>query len=348
MIVKTTAEQRKKLVRALTAPLEDGGCLARGDILDAAMTVCGFDPSAQDIGGARDPEYNTVRSYLGAMLTELVRTGDILRCGNGYRLVEQELVAVEKQDCREALLSIVRAAGDAPGGSAGQSGLTKSELYAALGRHFGTDRTYSLADDNALKGMAGQLLSGLVADGTLSLRGGRYRLRDAVDPAVYRRVYDDVDELCRLYIDRLHEKGGRFFETFSAGLLEKYFTLTGRRVLSCDVMGGSEDGGVDVELSTRDDLGFEELVMVQAKCRVNMQVTERNIREFFGAMTARGGTRGIYMTLGSFHASAQRLLASIPNCVGIDGDRVFHLALITGYGLERVEGGYAFDEMVFA
>lgn len=310
------------------------------------MVGCGFDPSVQDINGTRDPEYNTVRSYLGAMLTELVRTGDILRCGNGYRLVEQELVAVEKQDCREAMLDIIRSA-DGPD-RAERPGLTKAELYAALVRHFGADRTYSLADDNALKGMAGQLLSGLVADGTLSLRGGRYRLRGAVDAAAYRRVYGDVDALGRLYIDRLHEKGGRFFETFSAGLLEKYFTLTGRRVLSCDVMGGSEDGGVDVELSTRDDLGFEELVMVQAKCRVNMQVTERNIREFFGAMTARGGTRGIYMTLGSFHASAQRLLDSIPNCVGIDGDRVFHLALITGYGLERVEGGYVFDEMVFA
>lgn len=340
--MKTTAEERRRLIGLLTATLEDGRCRSRSDILDAAMRSYGLDLSAAEL--THDPTYNTLRSYLGVMLNELVRNGDIVRCEDGYMLVEEEPVVVERQACRAKLLELL----DEPAAASGeQVGMTRQQLYAALGRHFGTDRTYSVSDDNALKGMAGQLLSRLVADNTVELKDGRYRLRRPSDPADYRRVYADEDAFRRIYIDRLHGKGGRFFESFCANLLEKYFTVTGRRVLSCDVIGGSEDGGVDIELRTQDDLGFIELVMVQVKCRANVRVTERDVREFFGAMTARGGTRGIYLTLGSFHAAAQRLLDSIPNCVGVDGDRMFRLALLTGYGMQREEGGFAFDEMIW-
>ena len=64
-------------------------------------------------------------------------------------------------------------------------------------------------------------------------------------------------------------------------------------------------------------------------------------------MNVGGGTRGIFLTLGSFHNSAEKLLKSIPNCVGIDGEKLFHIALITDYGIVRSDAGYAFDDMIF-
>lgn len=334
--MKVTSDERKKITRALTGALEGGKCLSRGDILDAAMKRYGMRPDrAEEL--TADSEYNTLRSYMGVTLTELVRSGDVVRRGDGYRLSGEELVVVERQDCKAQMLRLL-----------GERAYTKSELYAALGEHFGTDKTKSVTDDNALKGIAGQILSQLVADNVVTYEDGRYKPMKIEDPSSYRRVYANVAEFKRAYINRLHEKGGRFFETFCASLIEKYFQVTGRRVRSCDVTGGSEDGGIDIEMETQDDLGFVERVMLQVKCRANVQTSEREVREFFGAMNVNGGTRGIFLTLGTFHASAQKLLDSIPNCVGIDGERMFHIALITDYGITRTPNGFTFDEMIFA
>lgn len=333
--MKLTTEEKQKIIRVLTQVLDGGKCLTRSDILDRAMKEFGFERGElEDISA--DSDYSTLRSYMGGALTELVRSGDVVRSGDGYRLAEGEPVTVERQDCKQQMLRLLL-----------QKSRTKSELYAALGQHFGTDKTSSVTDDNALKGMAGQILSRLMDDNAVTYENGRYSIMKAEDPASYKKVYTNISEFKRAYINRLHEKGGRFFETFCANLLEKYFQVTGRRVLSCDVKGGSDDGGIDVDMRTMDDLGFLEHVMVQVKCRANVQTSEREIREFFGAMNVGGGTRGIFLTLGSFHNSAEKLLKSIPNCVGIDGEKLFHIALITDYGIVRSDAGYAFDDMIF-
>lgn len=334
--MRVTADERRKITQTLTGVLGDGKILSRSDILDAAMEAYGVSHGSDD-ELATAPEYNTLRSYMGVILNELIRSGDVVRSGEGYCLCGEEPVAVERQDCKAQMLKLL-----------GERAYTKSELYAALGAHFGTDKTRSLADDNALKGIAGQILSQLVADNVAAYEGGRYQLMKIEDPSSYRHTYTDLAAFKRAYINRLHEKGGHFFETFCANLIEKYFQVTGRRVLFCDVTGGSDDGGIDIEMRTQDDLGFVERVMLQVKCRANIRTSERDVREFFGAMNANGGTRGIYLTLGYFHASAQKLLDSIPNCVGIDGDKLFHIALITDYGITRTHGGYGFDEMIFA
>ena len=123
--------------------------------------------------------------------------------------------------------------------------------------------------------------------------------------------------------------------------------MTGRTVLVCEVSGGSSDGGVDVVVDTVDDLGFYEHIMVQAKCRAKNHVTEKEVREFYGALTALSGSRGIYATTSVFHEGAQRLLKTLDNCVGVDGDKLFELVEKTAYGIIREKGGYRFDENIF-
>ena len=149
------------------------------------------------------------------------------------------------------------------------------------------------------------------------------------------------------FLSRLHENGGSFFERFFANVLEKYFTLTGRTVWDCTVSGGSNDGGIDIKIKLSDDLGFVDEIMVQAKCRINSQVTENEIRNFYGAMNAIKASRGIYVTTSTFHPNANKLLHSLDNCVGIDGDGVFNLSKKVLYGMKITHNGYTFDEMVF-
>ena len=87
---------------------------------------------------------------------------------------------------------------------------------------------------------------------------------------------------------------------------------------------------------------------MQAKVRTNNQVTLKEVREFYGAVNVLGGTRGIYITSSTFHESAQKLLDSVGNCVGIDGDKLFELIEKTGYGITKTKNGeYLLDPAIF-
>ena len=141
--------------------------------------------------------------------------------------------------------------------------------------------------------------------------------------------------------------GGKFFESFVANLLEKYFTLSGKMVVYCDITGGSDDGGIDIVLETVDYLGFNEKIVAQTKCRDRAHITEKEVREFYGAMNASGATRGIYVTSTHFHESAENFLDSCGDLVGIDGEKLFDLIKKTRYGIKKCEGGYTFDTAIF-
>ena len=73
----------------------------------------------------------------------------------------------------------------------------------------------------------------------------------------------------------------------------------------------------------------------------------KEVREFFGAMTAQGGTRGIFATTSAFHPGAVRFLNSIPHCVGIDREKIFEIAEKTAYGLKKTKNGYVLDPTIF-
>ena len=141
--------------------------------------------------------------------------------------------------------------------------------------------------------------------------------------------------------------GGKFFESFVANLLEKYFTLSGKIVVYCDITGGSNDGGIDIILETVDYLGFGEKIVAQTKCRDRAHVTEKEVREFYGAMNAIGASRVIYVTTTYFHESAEYFLDSVNDLVGIDGEKLFELVKKTNYGINQCEGGYTFDTAIF-
>ena len=85
---------------------------------------------------------------------------------------------------------------------------------------------------------------------------------------------------------------------------------------------------------TIDSLGFKETIMVQTKNR-SETTTETTVRGFYGAVCAQQGSRGIFVTISDFHPSAIKLLNSIDNCVGINGDKIFSMACDTSYGIKR-------------
>ncbi len=274
-----------------------------------------------------------IKSSIGTLLNEMKDNKELCVIDGKYTLTAEQPVVVKRGACEEQILRCLK-----------KSPMSKKELYGALCAFFGTNATQTPDDDNALRGLAGQVLRDLQEKQTIDTDGMRYILAQKTAEKTY---ISDEEEFCVFFLGKLCEKGGKFFERFVANLLEKYYIVKGIEVLDCDVSGGSNDGGIDVILDTLDDLGFRDHILVQAKCRRSIQTTEKEVREFFGAVNVYGGTRAIFITTATFHPAAQKLLYSIENCVGIDGNKLFALAKTVAYGFRKTARGYVLDPAVF-
>lgn len=278
---------------------------------------------------------NNARSFVGKALNDLL-TAKTLCCKNGAILKNAEdKIIVDKAKCKTKLLELLK-----------KKNYTKNELYTEIIKYLGADKTASKNDDNEIKSYLGQLLSDYVKDNTLELKDNKYAIKNKTAYKKNSIPLSENEFKCK-FLSRLHENGGAFFERFFANVLEKYYTLTGRIVWDCDVSGGSDDGGIDIKIKVADDLGFVDNVMLQTKCRQNIQVTENEVRNFYGAINIFKASRGIFVTTSTFHPSADKLLHSLDNCVGIDGDGVFNLSKKVLYGIKITRDGYIFDDMVF-
>ena len=194
--------------------------------------------------------------------------------------------------------------------------------------------------------IAGSVLSQLVENEEIEQISSKYVIKAEPDSSIYDTPLPE-NEFKPKFFKHLWLKGGKFFEVFVSNLLEKYYTLSGQMVVYCDTTGGSDDGGIDIVLETVDYLGFGEKIVAQTKCRDRAHVTEKEVREFYGAMNAINATRGIYVTTTHFHTSAEDFIDSIHDLVGIDGNKLFELVKKTRYGIKLCDGGYTFDTAIF-
>lgn len=329
-----TEKEEALAVEAILSHLEKHPGADRAAIAAAALAALG-QAKKKSFTFTRESSFGALRSYIGTLINDLVAGGSVRQVGQAYMLAKQQYVIVEERRCEDMIYTLLS-----------RRPYEKKELFDALLSHFGADATKTKRDDGALRTMAGQILLRLCEHGRVKAEGEMLSLAAPIIEKKQNRPQNEA-AFKSVFFERLFSRGGPFFESFVAGLLEKYFLMTGKEVLSCSIPGGSEDGGIDVLIETKDGLGFYERVMVQCKCRRRGHVTETEARAFFGALTAQGGTRGIYITTATFHLEAQRFLERLDNCVPIDGNTLFELVLVTGYGIRTGKDGYAFDEAIF-
>ena len=268
---------------------------------------------------------NVIRSMTGTVINEMHNRAIISRDENLlYRKNTEKPVAIRLERCEEEILRILR-----------ESPKSRAEIKDFLVQYFGTDTTATPADDNKLFTYIGQILKALVSEGLLGFDGTVYRIIPAKAAQVKSR--EEVLSLKGDFLTLIHSKGGEFFEHYFMNLLARYLIRSGKTVTESYVTGGSLDGGIDGIAKSVDSLGFKETIMVQTKNRRDVTV-ETDIRAFYGAVCAAQGSRGIFATTSDFHPMAKKLLDSIDNCVGVNGDKIFSMAVDTSYGIKR-EGG---------
>ena len=173
----------------------------------------------------------------------------------------------------------------------------REQIKKALTLTFGTQKTASRRDDNMLSELITDTIKRLSRLGVIEYVGGKYRIPEK-----------------------------------KSAMADNLIEIAGLRVSECTVSGGAADGGIDGIIRTVDSLGFRECIMVQTKNR-NEHTSEIDVRGFWGAVCAAGGSRGIFVTTSSFHPVAEQFIKGIDNCVGIDGDAIFALAKELEYGI---------------
>ncbi|MBR5241736.1 MAG: restriction endonuclease [Clostridia bacterium] len=274
-----------------------------------------------------------LRARVGAVISEMLDDGIITVGDDGlYRLKYKKPTAIKAERVEREIIALIT-----------NSPMKKGDISRALTVIFETGKTRTLRDDGMINELVPRILKKLCNIGILSFDGTRYSLSTRTMARA-----DDVNAIAALkaeFLSRLHYLGGEFFEHYFMSLLEKYLKKQGLTVTECRVEGGSDDGGIDGVCVTTDRLGFKETVMVQTKNR-NAVINERDVRGFYGAVYARRGTRGIVVTTSTFHSGAIAFFDGVDDCIGIDGERVFFMALECAYGIKRVNRELIIDSTV--
>ncbi len=331
--MKITSKQKKRVASKIVEYLVSVESATRTEVIEGAIRLMGLKQTELCNLNPKS-KYCMLKSYAGTALNDLLVKKNIKQEGEKYSLAREEFIIVREDLIRTELESYLE-----------KGEYTKEEVYSYLEAFFGTDATASSRDDYSLRSIAGNVLFDLTSSGEVEIIKGKYtkkqRIEEISDTPLPEKDFKPK------FFKTLWLKGGSFFESFVANLLEKYYSLAGKMVVYCEVSGGSDDGGIDVVLEIVDYLGFTEKIKVQTKNRDTAQVNEKEVREFYGAMIAQRGSRGIYVTTTRFHPSAQDFIESVDDLVGIDGDKLFELVKRTQYGIIKTSQGYTLDREIF-
>lgn len=318
----------RKIYKAILDAL-DAYPLDRQSLLEAGISA--FTLSEAELNDKRtNGRLNVIRSMCGTVINEMQARALILLDENGlYTRTTEKPVAIRIERCEEEILKALY-----------KKPMTRQELRELLVHQFRTDTTATARDDNQLFTYVGQILKRLVGEKMINFDGSVYTIAPARTAEIKNR--QGILALKYDFLTIIHSKGGEFFEHYFMNLLEKYLIRCGKVITESYVTGGSDDGGIDGIAKTVDSLGFRETIMVQTKNRHDI-TNETDVRGFYGAVCAAQGSRGIYAITSDFHPMAKKLLDSIDNCVGVNGDKLFTMAADCEYGIRRENGRLTID-----
>lgn len=328
----------EEIRRLIFVQLGDKTDLRRKALIESCILSLGY--TEEQLGDhSTGSEVILAKSRIGTVLSAAMRSGYILEDDIGFlHLNPEEIHYISKDRGKDFVVSALEQNGP----------LTKQQIFRLAEKAFGTDKTPDNKDDMDLRSVLGKVIVRLEQEKHISITNGKICLtHDSAYPNTelgsYLREASLGGDLEKCFLRAVHTKGGEWFEAYCVDLLTKYFLSCGKEILSASVTGGSNDGGIDGDISTSDWLGYRERILMQMKNR-NAIITTKDVREFYGAVCAEKGTRGVFITISQFHYEAQRLLDSVDNLIGIDGHRLFEIAAKCGHGLVTEAGRLKIDE----
>lgn len=99
------------------------------------------------------------------------------------------------------------------------------------------------------------------------------------------------------------------------------------------VTGGPGDGGIDGEI-WQDKLRLDRVYFQAKRFREDASIGEPALRNFAGALDARGASKGVFITTATFSRSAEKYVQVSPKQIAlVDGERLAGLMIQHGVGV---------------
>lgn len=129
-------------------------------------------------------------------------------------------------------------------------------------------------------------------------------------------------ELRTLLLNQIMQSSPGFFESLIVDLLVA-MGYGGSRAEAGRRIGGSGDGGIDGVID-QDALGLDMVYLQAKRYKADSTIGEGQIREFSGALLAKGASKGVYVTTSSFSGAARKFAEAMrqQRLVLIDGDEL--------------------------
>ena len=322
-------QQRKQLLLEL---LEKNPGLRRKQLVERCISGMGYTPEQQ-----RDRRVNSTvtraKNRVGLCLTALIENGDISENEAGRLYANHDAGALlEQTQADRFVLGCLKDGAE----------WSKPQLFHAA------DQSFSGKDAHAL---IGQAIARLLRQRRIRESPHGYRLppKSAYPDSelgAYLLEARNGGDLQKCFLSAVHVHGGEWLEYYAVRLLTEYYCQSGKTVTAAYVTGGSNDGGLDGVIETTDWLGFREKTLMQMKNRY-AQISAKDVREFYGAVCADHGSRGVFITVSTFHPEAQKLLDKVDNLIGVDGQKLFEIAKLCRFGIRDRGSGLVLDDDLF-
>ena len=329
--------KEKAMRQLLLEQLAQTPRLRRKALIERCVAQMGFSPEQMEDFSVGSPVVEA-KSRLGALLTRLIHSGDIDESESGYLTVRHTAGAVlERERAADFVLSLM----------ADGAEWTRHQIFSQADRRFAPENKEK---EDALHSLLGQTIQTLEREKRIRQTPKGYRLPISSYPntelGYWMQEAKNGADACECFLHAVHTKGGEWLESYAVRLLSAYYRRSGLEVTNARVTGGSNDGGLDGVIETTDWLGFRESILLQMKNRYS-QISAKDVREFYGAVCAARGSRGIFVTISTFHSEAEKLLHQVDNLIGVDGKKLFAIARMCGYGVKEQNGRWLPDDEIF-
>ncbi len=266
------------------------------------------------------------KSHIGQVLSQLLYNQDLTIDNDKKIHLAKGIKEIYKEDeIEQSILKMLEE----------NKTLTKKNIFKKIDEKFQINPLI----DNTIEvhRLAGNALAKLLKAEIIVKAGGDYNLNvhtnyPNTEIGNCLRDASEAEDVFPYFIKAFNIKGGEFFEAYCVRLLEAYFTKF-YTLRSSKLTGGPNDNGIDGIIEIEDSLGYREKIYIQCKVRVSSQVTVKEVREFFGAMSSEKGSRGLFITNTTFHNEANKFFTKNHNLVAVDKNKLFELATLCQYGV---------------
>ena len=150
-----------------------------------------------------------------------------------------------------------------------------------------------------------------------------------------KMTLDEYNQSMVNIIGQLFGQAEEFFEVFIFQLIKKIY---GKSIIKEKFLAGPDDDGVDCEFEIKDQFGFKEKLIIQAKTKKSdKNLNVKVLREYLGVMMLKQAQKCVIITNSNFNKTALQAAKNIHSVSLIGLEKLFSFMVQHQYGIIKDE-----------